>query len=163
LNLKLNGLTTSRGIKATTLIAGILLFMAAGGLYARKLPGVINCTAGCMLDTPKPDPTTRQHLIQEVKKLNDGKATVWTAQTRVRIGDVVTVCNGISCVNYTWQGQEFDSGQEISTVLPPPSRGGGGGSSGGGGSNPIGGGCHGKCGGGRGRTGKVTVGGLNPV
>ncbi|UUS13298.1 hypothetical protein NMB32_14385 [Stenotrophomonas sp. CD2] len=36
------------------------------------------------------------------------------------MGDIVTVCNGISCVEYTWRGEQFDSGKEVSNILPPP-------------------------------------------
>jgi len=131
-----------------------MIFMATGGLHAKKLPGVINCRTGCTLETPHPDLVTRQRLIEEVNKLNEGRLTVWTAQTKVQPGDVITVCNSISCVNYTWRGKHFDSGEVISTILPSPHSGGGsGGSGGGGGGTPISGGCHGNCGG-----GKVTVG-----
>lgn len=151
---RLIGIIPSLGRNSIPAIAGVLLFMAAGSLQAKKLPGVINCTAGCTLTTPYPDPVTNQQLSQEVQKLNDGRTTVWTAQTRVQTGDVLTVCNGISCVNYTWRGAGFDSGEVISTVLPPNSRGGGGGG-GGGGSGPISGGCHGNCGGGKVRVGEL--------
>ena len=134
--------------------------MAAGSVQAKKLPGVINCTSGCTLATPYPDPVTNQQLSQEVAKLNEGRTTVWTAQTRVQSGDVLTVCNGISCVNYTWRNGKFDSGEVISTVLPPNSQGGGGGGgggggTGGGGSGPISGGCYGNCGGGTVRVGEL--------
>lgn len=118
----------------------------------------MNCTNGCTLQIPYPDPVTRQLLNQEVAKLNDGRTTVWSAQTRVLVGDVLTVCNGISCVNYTWRGAVFDSGEVISTVLPPPSNGGGtGGGTGGGNGGGSGGtgGCYGNC-------GNVSIGELDP-
>ena len=59
---RLIGIIPSLGRNSIPAIAGVLLFMAAGSLQAKKLPGVINCTAGCTLTTPYPDPVTNQQL-----------------------------------------------------------------------------------------------------
>lgn len=139
-------------------LAGALLLLSAGELQARKHPGVINCPAGCAVSVPNPDAGTLRALLSAERQLNAGGGGVWSAAMKLRVGDILTVCNGIVCADYTWRGKNFDSGTEISTVLPPPARGeggggGGGGGLGGGGSGPIGGGCYGNCSG-----GKVTVG-----
>lgn len=136
-------------------LAGALLLLSAGELQARKHPGVINCPSGCAVSVPNPDAGTLRVLHNAERKLNPNGYGIWKTVKKLRVGDILTVCNGIVCADYTWRGKNFDSGIEISNSLPAPARGGGGGggSSGGGGSGPIGGGCHGNCGG-----GKVTVG-----
>lgn len=147
------------GNASISTLFGVALLLASGDLLARKHPGVIQCAIGCTLSTPNPDEGTSKLLSDEIDRRNPTRGKVWNVSRpdRILVGDIVTVCNGISCVEYTWRGEQFDSGKEVSNILPPPARGGGGGG-GGSGSGSGGGWIGGGTGGGGGSCcGRVTV------
>lgn len=148
------------GNASISTLFGVALLLASGDLLARKHPGVIQCAIGCTLSTPNPDEGTSKLLSDEIDRRNPTRGKVWNVSRpdRILVGDIVTVCNGISCVEYTWRGEQFDSGKEVSNILPPPARGGGGGSGSGSGSGSGGGWIGGGTGGGGGSCcGRVTV------
>lgn len=146
------------GRTSISFLLGATLLLASTSVQARRHPVAIQCTTGCKLEVPYPDLATTDLLASEIDRRNPKRGRIWqvTGPDRILNGDTVLVCNGISCVEYTWRGGHFDSGKEVSNILPPPARGGGGGGGNGGnggGGGPISGGCHGNCG----RTGTVTV------
>lgn len=120
-------------------------------LWAGSRFAPVHCSS-CQLSTPLVDPSTKAFL--NTYRLNLGMGGVTASPMKVQTGDVVTVCNGASCVSYEasydggWEGGE----PKRQTSNPPSGAGGGGGKS-----HPPSAGVVG--GGGGGRTGTVTVGG----
>lgn len=94
---------------AISILFGVALLLASGSLQARKHPGVIQCSIGCMLTTPNPDEGTSKLLSDEIDRRNPTRGSIWqvTRPDRIMVGDIVTVCNGISCVEYTWRGENL--------------------------------------------------------
>ncbi|WP_448135866.1 hypothetical protein [Stenotrophomonas rhizophila] len=142
-----------------TSVAGLLVGL---GTYAAPASaaqvGIHNCTGGCTLTMPAPDPATRAFLVTMERHLNSPIPGNMNRQG-FKNGDTMVICNGWSCVSYTKVAKEsYGNGQMLSSSLPPeaggmPSTGNSGGSGGThGGSSPISGGTNG------GYTGTVTVG-----
>lgn len=110
-------------------ITGVVAFVVAAGW------GPYGCSGICTVASPNPDPSASDALA----RLNPG----------VALGDVVTICNGSMCTDYTKQQdnrylgsnrrQQEPPGEvpDLPPVIQPPPPGGG--SPGGGGSGPIGG------------------------
>lgn len=124
-----------------------------------RLIGPYDCTNGCTVGFPRPDPLTIKTILDKIDSFNRGRFN----REWVRIGDVIVVCNGAACVHYrvTQGGETQYLGEKIEHQRnTPPARGGGGG---GGGGARIGGGSPGGSpgfgrGGGRGGGGRVTIG-----
>lgn len=122
-------------------VAVALLGTSAWLLALERGPFVCN---SCILQTPLPDPNTRnfieaQRPLLEVPLIN--------------IGDTYVVCNSAACVTYALTASGEFVGGPIQPIVNAGGGGGGGGNEGGGGGYGGGGGCVASCGGGTGGTG----------
>ncbi|MNY30753.1 hypothetical protein D3C86_1648790 [compost metagenome] len=105
---------------------------------AASRAGVYTCN-GCYAQVPNPDDATRAVLRREESRLNSPRPFNWNPQG-LKVGDSMVVCNVAVCSEYIWRGGDnFDSGNIVSNILPPGASGtytgGGGGSSN---SRPVG-------------------------
>lgn len=110
--------------------AGLIGLVVAAGW------GPYGCTGACSVAAPNPDASAADALA----RLNPG----------VAIGDIVIICNGSMCTDYTKQQDNKYAGSnrreqtppgevpDLPPLIRPPGSGGGGGG-GGDGSNPPGG------------------------
>ena len=118
---------------------GAVLVVGATEVPAASRAGVYTCN-GCYAQVPSPDDATRAVLRREESRLNSPRPFNWNPQG-LKVGDSMVVCNVAVCSEYIWRGGDnFDSGNIISNILPPGASGtytggGGGGSSN---SQPVG-------------------------
>lgn len=117
---------------------GAVLVVGATEVPAASRAGVYTCN-GCYAQVPNPDDATRAVLRREESRLNSPRPFNWNPQG-LKVGDSMVVCNVAVCSEYIWRGGDnFDSGNIVSNILPPGASGtytgGGGGSSN---SRPVG-------------------------
>lgn len=105
--------------KGITVAAAALLVTFSAGAQVRSA-GLYTCSA-CSASVPFPEPATTAFLKKIERKLNAPLPQI-SGRRGLRAGDTIEVCNGITCVEYTWLGRDDFRGRVTSTVLPPNAR-----------------------------------------
>ncbi|WMJ68364.1 hypothetical protein [Stenotrophomonas sp. 24(2023)] len=105
--------------KGITVAAASLLVAFSAGAQAGSA-GLYTCNA-CSASVPFPEPATTVFLKNIERKLNAPIPRI-SGRRGLRVGDTIEVCNGITCVEYTWLGRDDFRGRVTSTVLPPNAR-----------------------------------------